>query len=678
MTTPGPASISERVLVLLPTSRDAERTVDLLREAGIGSTRCDDMGELCRELRAGAGAALLTDEALASDTVGQLSEALREQPAWSALPLLVLAREGWTREARLSALQSLMVLERPVRIRTLVGMVASALRDRQHQYQMRDALLLRERQAAELQLQEERLRFALTAGRLGSWEVDLDTGEMECSDICKANFGRPADEPFSYQQLHDAIHPDDREGVVLAVERCRRGEADYDVEYRVIWPNGELHWVMVRGRAIFDSARLARRIAGVSLDITERQELHEALAQSESELARQAEELRVAARRKDEFLATLAHELRNPLAPIRTGLELLARSSEDTSTAQTLGVMQRQIGHMVRLIDDLLDVSRITSGKLQLERQRVTLSAIVDAAVEASRPLIERKRHTLDVRVPDGSLLLDADLTRLAQVLGNLLNNASNYTPNGGHIEVWAEREGELVAIRVRDNGTGIPGDRLGDVFEMFSQVNRQLERSHGGLGIGLALVRRLVEMHGGTSSAESPGLGKGSTFTIRLPLAAPGAARATPTMGQVTEDASPQRILVVDDNEDAAEMLALMLAQVGYSTKTAYDSGSALRTVDDWGPEIVILDIGLPDINGYDVARALRRTQGSAELGLIALTGWGTQDDKQKAMEAGFDVHLTKPVDSGALRGALAQLGQRSPRGSARRAASSNAGSLR
>jgi signal transduction histidine kinase/DNA-binding response OmpR family regulator len=658
--TPSPEpGADERVLVLMPSQRDAERTAALFKEENIAHKVCRDLSELCRALRAGAAALLLTDEVLGNDSAGQLSEALRYQATWSSLPILVLAREGWSREEeRLAPSQSsLVMVERPVRTRTLIGVVRSALRDRRHQYQVRDVLLVRQEQAAQLIAQDEKLRFALVAGGLGSWDLNLDTLEMDTSDICKANFGRSPLEPFTYQQLRDCIHPLDQDRVGEAIELCVRGGVDYDTEYRVIWPNGELHWVMVRGRATHDSTGRARRMAGVSLDVTERKRMHEALQQSESELARQAEELRRTDRRKDEFLATLAHELRNPLAPIRTGIDLLARSPSD-ATEQTLGVMQRQIGHMVRLIDDLLDVSRITSGKLQLKRERVTLSAVVEAAMETSRPLIERKKQTLKVRMPEGGLVLDADLTRIAQVIGNLLNNASNYTVSDGLIELTARREGEFAVIDVCDNGCGIPGDRLGDVFEMFSQVNRTLERSHGGLGIGLALVRRLVEMHGGTSSASSAGLGQGSTFTIRLPLAADEVQPApAPASERLAPRSVSQRILVVDDNEDAAEMLAMVLEQTGYRTRTAYDSRAALAAVADWAPHIVILDIGLPDINGYDVARELRQSERFGGLSLIALTGWGTQDDKQRALDAGFDVHLTKPVDARALRAALAQL---------------------
>jgi signal transduction histidine kinase/ActR/RegA family two-component response regulator len=425
-----------------------------------------------------------------------------------------------------------------------------------------------------------------------------------------------------------------------------------------VWPNGETHWLMVRGRATYDEAGKARRMLGISLDITERKRLHEALQQSESDLARQAEELRDADRRKDEFLATLAHELRNPLAPIRTGMDLLARAPGNAAAERTLGVMNRQLSHMVRLIDDLLDVSRITRGKLELKRERVQLSSIIEAAVEASRPLIERKQHTLHISVADPSLCFDADLTRMAQVVSNLLNNASNYTPVGGLLQLSARTESGFAVIEVRDNGIGIPRDRLEDVFGLFRQIHRTLERSQGGLGIGLALVRSLVEMHGGRVAAASDGLGTGSTFSVWLPIFSGGTQpdRAEQSERPLPPQTKP-RILVVDDNEDAADLLALSLTQKGYSSATAYDGASALRAVAASKAEVVILDIGLPDMSGYDVARAIRQDSRLSSPTLIALTGWGSQDDKRKATDAGFDLHLTKPVDARQLDDALQQL---------------------
>jgi len=652
--------LAERVLVLMPTARDAQRTRLLLQEAHVSCTTCSDLAELCRELQAGAGAALLTEEVLAHDSAGQLARALQSQPTWSALPVLVLAREAGERLGTLPRSDvpaSVILVECPVRTRSLVSVVLSALRTRRHQYQIRDAILLREGQASELLAQKERLRFALSAGGLGSWELNLGTLELSCSELCKANFGRHPEQGFSYSELKKAIHPLDRERVSEAIERSVSTGADYDQEHRVVWANGEHHWVMMRGRAIFDGRGGALRLVGVSFDVTERQRMHEALQESRSELARQAEELRRANQRKDEFLATLAHELRNPLAPIRTGMELLHESPDNVAREHTLSVMQRQVSHMVRLIDDLLDVSRITRGKLELAREPVSLATAIDSAVEASRPLIERKRHELHVELGDSSLALDADLTRIAQVIGNLLNNASNYTPPGGRIELRAEREGDWALIRVRDNGIGIPPDRLEEVFEMFSQINRTLERSQGGLGIGLALVRRLVEMHGGSVHAESPGPGQGSTFTVRLPLAPAGAAEVSVPSPAFAQAKQQQRVLVVDDNEDAAELLSLCLEQEGYLTAIAHDGPSALSAVGSFRPQIVILDIGLPGMSGYDVARALRQDERFSALALIALTGWGTPGDKEKALDAGFDLHLTKPVDARGLNGALSQL---------------------
>ena len=660
MTQVAGGALAERVLMLMPTALDSERTAFLLREENVPSACCKDIAELCRELRAGAGAVLVTDESIAMDGAGQLAEALCEQPPWSAVPLLVIAREGFRQHparAAGDAFSRAIVVERPVRTRTLCSIVLSALRSRRDQYRIRDALLLREQQAAELLARDEKLRFALLAGGLGAWDLDLGSRELDCSEACKAHFGRTAHEAFSYLDFEETIDPLDKQRVLAAIERSIETGCDYDVEYRVVWPSGDVRWVMVRGRAAYEGGK-PRRMLGVSLDITERKRMHEALLQSESELARQAEELRVAGRRKDEFLATLAHELRNPLAPIRTGLDLLLHTPGTSAVAHTLGVMQRQVGHMVRLIDDLLDVSRITRGKLELKRAHVTLNSVLEAAVEASQPLIQSRRHTLRVSVPESDLSLDADLTRMAQVVGNLINNAANYTQPGGMIELSARQEDDHALIEVRDNGIGIPSERLDEVFEMFSQVNRTLERSQGGLGIGLALVRSLVEMHGGSVSASSPGPGLGSVFAVRLPLAA---AESESKRGLVrmrtARHRTRKRILVVDDNEDAADLLGMTLEQGGYEVKAAYAGAAALSLVEGWIPDIAILDIGLPNMDGYELARRMRQGSRGSPLALIALTGWGTQEDKRKATQAGFDLHLTKPVDAQVLQDALVQL---------------------
>jgi signal transduction histidine kinase/ActR/RegA family two-component response regulator len=529
--------LEERVLVLMPNERDAERTLHLLGDANLTCAACAEMAALCRELSKGAGAVLLTDEMIIRDIDRRLEDALRDQPAWSALPILLLAREGSgerMQHGTLGAYNSVVVLERPVRTRSLVSAVRSALRARANQYQIRDAIREHERQTAELKAQDE------------------------------------------------------------------------------------------------------------------------ALQRSQVELAAQADQLRTAARRKDEFLAVLAHELRNPLAPISTGLTVLSDCSDPEVTQKTLGVMQRQVRHMVRLIDDLLDVSRITMGKLELKRERITVASVVEAAIEGSMPNLQRARHKLRLDVSDEPLFLDADHTRIAQVLGNLLNNSSKYTANDGTIDLAVRRDGDHVRIAVRDNGLGFPEECVEDIFQMFGQVNGALDRSHGGLGIGLALVRSLVEMHGGTVDAYSAGPNQGSTFTVRLPLADGAPARVDGAAVHIAPKPVDKRVLVVDDNDDAAELLALMLQQDGYQTTIAHDGPTALDAAHTLTPDIVILDIGLPGISGYQVAEQLRADNTLSEIPLIALTGWGSPDDRRKALAAGFDLHLTKPVTAEDLHDAL------------------------
>lgn len=370
--------------------------------------------------------------------------------------------------------------------------------------------------------------------------------------------------------------------------------------------------------------------------------------------------LRDADRRKDEFLATLAHELRNPLAPIRNGLQIMKLAAGDPQPideARTL--MERQVTHMVRLIDDLMDISRITRGKLDLRKERVELAAVVRAAVDTSRPLIEASDHELSLTVPARPIVLDADPTRLAQVFSNLLNNAAKYTEPGGDIALVAERQGSDVVVTVRDNGVGIPPEMLPHVFEMFTQVDRSLERSQGGLGIGLSLVKGMVEMHGGSVEARSGGQGEGSEFVVRLPIVVSPTQRAPAAGGEaeVAGPASGRRILVVDDNHDSARTLARLLKLMGHEARTAHDGGEAVVAAEQYRPELMLLDIGLPVMNGYDVARTVRGKPWGAGVAIVALTGWGQEGDRRRSQEAGIDRHLVKPVDPADLERLLGEL---------------------
>jgi len=370
------------------------------------------------------------------------------------------------------------------------------------------------------------------------------------------------------------------------------------------------------------------------------------------ERLRLIEQLRCQDRLKDEFLATLAHELRNPLAPIRTGVQLVRMSGHNPALIEkTLPMMERQVDHMVRLVDDLLDVSRISRNKLELRKEQVELATVIQNALETSRPLIEGASHELTVSVPSDPILLEADAVRLAQAFSNLLNNAAKYTPAGGHILLTADTENGEVFVRVLDNGVGIPADKLPRIFEMFVQVDSSMSQSHGGLGIGLSLASRLVQMHGGTISAHSDGVDKGSEFVVQLPAAIVRRPSANGQTGTpVAARATSRRILVVDDNRDSAEALATMLKLLGHDVATAHDGLAAVEGVRTFQPHVALLDIGMPNISGYEAARLIRQQPGGADVFLVALTGWGHDSDKRRSHEAGFDAHLVKPADLAAI----------------------------
>lgn len=371
---------------------------------------------------------------------------------------------------------------------------------------------------------------------------------------------------------------------------------------------------------------------------------------------RQVEQaLKDADRRKDEFLATLAHELRNPLAPIRNALHLLKLTTDPASWEQARGMMDRQLTQMVRLVDDLMDISRISRNKLALRKTPVELSAVVQSAVETARPQIEAGGHTLTVTLPPKAIHLDADLTRLAQVFWNILNNSAKYTEPGGRISLVAEMQGDEAVVTVQDNGIGLAAESLPGLFEMFSQVDQSMERSQGGLGIGLALVKGLTEAHGGKVEAASGGIGKGSTFIVRLPVTGQASRISSPDT-KVTPPPPKSRILIVDDNRDGAASLAMLLSFMGYETRTAHDGLEGIAQADAFRPDLIVLDIGLPKLNGYDACRKIREHAWAKNTLIVAATGWGQDEDRRRSHAAGFDHHLVKPVDATELNRMLAE----------------------
>jgi signal transduction histidine kinase len=400
----------------------------------------------------------------------------------------------------------------------------------------------------------------------------------------------------------------------------------------------------------------------LSAAIAERNQAERERAAHYADLRRQTEQLADADRRKDEFLAMLAHELRNPLAPLRNGLELLALPRQDPeASARTRGLMNRQLGHLVRLVDDLLDVSRITSGKIVLRREPLALADVVATALDLSRPQIEAHGHTLTAALPPEPVLLFADATRLPQVLANLLDNAAKYTDEGGHVSLTAERAGDRLVLRVRDSGIGMTPEVMAHAFDLFAQATRSLDRAQSGLGVGLTLVRRLVELHGGTVSAHSDGLGRGSEFTVHLPIEPGGVAAAAAASAGRAESvaagtepagtpAAVRRVLVVDDNVDAAESLALLLQTDGHVVRIVHDGAAAVAAAREFDPEVVLLDIGLPGMDGYAVATALRADSSLSGVRLIAVSGYGQPEDRRRARDAGFDHHLVKPIEPAAL----------------------------
>jgi PAS domain S-box-containing protein len=402
-----------------------------------------------------------------------------------------------------------------------------------------------------------------------------------------------------------------------------------------------------------------KHFTGIIRDITERKRF-------EAELRSRIDELAEVNRRKSEFLAMLAHELRNPLAPIRNSITLLQlKGPPDPELAAARSVIERQVGQMSRLLDDLLDVNRLGRHRLELSRERVTLAAVVERAVETARPAVAHGQHQLEVELPAREIVLEADPIRLAQVFANLLTNASKYTDPGGRIALKSVREGSDVVVSVEDNGIGIEPEVLPRLFQMFAQVPMALERAQGGVGIGLWLAKGLVELHGGSLSARSDGLGKGSVFTVRLPVVLGASVPSIRTPMPVTPGSVSRRILIADDLPDNGDTLAAMLRAIGHEVHVVYDGESAVRAAAELGPEVVLLDIGMPGLNGYEACRRIRAEPWGRAMYLIAQTGWGQEEDRLRSKAAGFDRHMLKPVDCGELVVALAGIPGREVEGS-------------
>ena len=500
------------------------------------------------------------------------------------------------------------------------------------------------------------LESALEAGAIAAWTWDIPANRLHADRHLARLFNLPASENEG-RDLDDyvrCIHPEDVEQVKDALRRSLEEGDDYAADYRILQPDGSVRWVSARGRTERDSTGHPVCMPGVLVDITERKKL-------EQELRLRVEELGQADRRKDEFLATLAHELRNPLAPVRNSLEILKMRGLDAATVErTRAVMERQVHHLVRLVDDLLDVSRVMRGKIDLRREPVELATVVARAVEMAQSLIEAQGHRLELSLPQQSLLVDGDAVRLTQVVGNLLTNSAKYTPANGHIRVAAAVEGATVALSVRDDGIGMSAELLPHVFELFVQADHTSARSTGGLGIGLTLVKNLVELHGGTVEARSAGQGQGSEFIVRLPVL-PEASKPHSPPGhsevQETLHASGLRILVVDDNEDAADSLAMLLALRGHEVRVEHDGHAALAAIPRYLPNLVFLDLGMPGIDGYEVARRIRAQPHLEGVVLAALTGWGQKEDRRRTAEAGFNHHLVKPPEPAAVLRLLDEL---------------------
>lgn len=503
-----------------------------------------------------------------------------------------------------------------------------------------------ERPDAEQALRESETRFqlAVSAAGFGVYSHDVQKNQSWWSPELYGLLGVPTDTPATLELAQSVTLAEDRDKMMRAMQAALdpRGSGELNEEFRIQRPDtGETRWVYTRAQTKFEGTgaeRVAVNHTGVLLDVTERKVTEEALRRAD--------------RQKNDFLAVLSHELRNPLAAIRNAGEILARVAGDTPNGHAaLAMLARQTAQLTRLVDDLLDISRVAQGKVSLREETLEVGEIIEHAAETVQPLVREKSHRLIISKPFTAIHVSGDRVRLVQCVGNLLHNAVKYTDPGGEIEVRVQLEGSEVAIEVRDNGGGIAPELLPHVFDLFVQSDRALDRSQGGLGIGLSVVQHLVERHGGTVSAASAGVGLGSVFTIRLPRLEQ--VPEPPAIPAATRGPA-RRVLVVDDDADAADSIAMLLRLNGHEVEVAYSALAGLQAASTSVPEVILLDIGLPRMNGYEVARRLRENEALRSVRLLALSGFGRAEDRERSRAAGFDDHIVKPASLEALERAL------------------------
>jgi PAS domain S-box-containing protein len=522
-------------------------------------------------------------------------------------------------------------LAAPIEADELIANVNALLRMRQTQSALRDS--------------EERFRQLTDNIEDVFWMFSIPGRALEyVSPAYTAIWGRNADllerEPGSWL---DAVHADDR-AYIESLWAALADQPHYEAEFRIVLADGSLRWVRDRLFPVRDGRDEVYRVARVTSDVTRRKEMEGLLRAADSN--------------KNEFLATLAHELRNPLSPIRNAAALLGSSGAGAAERQARAreVISRQVDHLAHLVDDLLDVARISEGKIALRREDVEIQGVIAQAIETAGPLIAAREHRLEVVQPERQIWVYGDPVRLAQSMGNLLHNAAKFTPKGGQIRVEVGLDGDTVRIAVQDNGIGIAEDSLPRIFGMFAQVAVPPDRAPEGLGIGLSLVSRLLDMHGGRLLAASPGIGMGSTFTVELPVLR--TSMPDQPAPSVAQDDQPvrggRRVLLVDDNVDAMEMMAFLLAEMGYDATTTADATHIIELALKHKPDVIVLDIGLPNVDGYEVARMLKLHPELRSIRLVAHTGYGSPEDRRKAQEAGFDAHLVKPAELDDLEKAL------------------------